>query len=519
MDRPQRPQTRSGPAGAAKGSAAAPRPPAPDVGPLLSAGFALMALVPILLSLFLLESGAGGLAGLPGAVIVLMMVSAGAGFFLIRRELTRTLIQIVRAASREASAGISDTLREASEDEIGRISTTIREITSELSGPRVVAEPPKRSWDRLEEGIGRVAHAVQAAAGTEDLRAMLVEGGLECLRGRSAYFVGIDEERGDFVVLDAAGEESEVALRWRTPLGEGIPGRCAREGRAFHLEGNVPPGGPAYERPTTTLVAAPVRLGETLLGVIVVEGRADEGPFSDEDAALLGGYATIAATTLGAWSARERLERSIDDILAGLAALIEARDPYARGHAARVARYCDQMARALHLDADTRATLRRAALVHDLGKLNLPETLLKKEGAFTPEELELVRTHAAAGDKLLRSIPALAPLAPLVRHHHERCDGSGYPDKLKAEAIPLPTHVLIVANAFDIMTSDRSYRKAAKLTDALETLRTKAGEWYDRRVVQALLGLDRNALRATDDTAEGGSTVRGRATASVSVRE
>ncbi len=517
MDRPQRPQARSGPAGGAKPSSAASRPASPDVGPLLSAGFALMALVPILLSLFLLASGAGGLAGMPGAVVILMIVSAGAGFFLIRRELARTLVQILRVASREASAGLSDTLREASEDEIGRITTTIREITSELTTGR--APESKRSRDRLDDGIARVAHAVQAAAGTEDLRAMLVEGGLECLHGRAAYFVGIDEAKGDFVVLDAAGEESETAMRWRAPLGEGIPGRCAREGRAFHLDGNVPEGGPAFAKPTTTLVAAPVRLGETLLGVLVVEGRAGEGAFGEEDAALLGGYATIAATTLGAWSARERLERSIDDILAGLAAQIEARDPYARGHAARVARYCDQMARALHLDADTRATLRRAALVHDLGKLNLPETLLKKEGAFTPEELELVRTHAAAGDKLLRSIPALAPLAPLVRHHHERCDGSGYPDKLKGDAIPLPTHVLIVANAFDIMTSDRSYRKAAKLTDALETLRSKAGEWYDRRVVQALLGLDRGALRATEDAAEGGATVRGRATASVSVRE
>ena len=518
MDRPQRSTSRPAPGAAAKAPAARPGSPPAEVGPLLSAGFALMALVPILLSLFLLEQRTGGLAGLPGAVVILMIVSALAGFFLIRRELTRVLIQIVRVASREASAGLSDRFREASEDEIGRISTTIREITSELQGGR--APVPSRTWDRLEGGIARVAHAVQAATGTEDLRAMLVEGALECLGGRCAYFVGIDEERGDFIVRDAAGEESEVARRWRMPLGEGIPGRCAREGRAFSLaNGEMPDDGPEFEKRSNTLVAAPLHLGETLLGVVVVEGRNDDVAFGEEDAALLGGYATIAATTLGAWSARERLEQSIDDILAGLTAQIEARDPYARGHATRVARYCDEMARALHLDVDTRATIRRAALVHDLGKLTLPETLLKKEGAFTPEELELMRTHAAAGEKLLRSIPALAPLAPIVRHHHERCDGSGYPDKLKGDAIPLPTHVLMVANAFDIMTSDRSYRKAAKLTDALETLRSRAGEWYDRRVVQALLGLDRSVLRATDDTAASGGATRGRATASVHVRE
>jgi HD-GYP domain-containing protein (c-di-GMP phosphodiesterase class II) len=201
-------------------------------------------------------------------------------------------------------------------------------------------------------------------------------------------------------------------------------------------------------------------------------------------------------------------------------AAIEARDPYARGHSGRVARYCEEMARALRLDEDTTRTLRRAALVHDIGKLGLPEVLLRKETRFTPEELELVRTHSTAGETLLRSIPALSSLAPLVRHHHERCDGSGYPDGLKGDSIPIPTHVLIVANAYDIMTSDRSYRKAMSLNEALETLRTKAGIWYDRRAVHALLGLDRSVLNAPNGgVAAATSNVRGRGTASISVRD
>ena len=118
----------------------------------------------------------------------------------------------------------------------------------------------------------------------------------------------------------------------------------------------------------------------------------------------------------------------------------------------------------------------------------------------------------------MRAIPALASLAPFVRHHHERCDGSGYPDGLAGDSVPLPTHVLIVANAFDIMTSDRSYRKAMSLNEALEVLRAKAGVWYDRRAVQALLSLDRALLSAAHDTTDGSSSVKGRATASVSVR-
>jgi len=474
-----------------------------------------MALVPILLAILLLDRGASGIAGMPGIVVILMLVSALSGFFLIRRELTLLLVHLIRAASREATDGLSDRIREASEDEIGKIATTIESITAQL---REQAGGGKRR-DRLGDGIARVAHAVQAARRKNHLVSLLVEGALESLGGRCAYFVGVDEEAGDFVPRAAAGEEADVAMKWSAPLGEGIPGRCARERRAIVLPASeIPEGAPAFEDPSKSVVAAPVVLGESLHGVLVVHAGGDRA-FGDEDAQVLGGYASVAATALGSWSSRDRAEQALDETLAGFAAAVEARDPYALGHAARVARYCDEMAKALRLDDDTRATLRRAALLHDFGKIGLPEALLKKEGRFTPEELERVRTHASTGEKLLRAIPSLATLAPLVRHHHERCDGSGYPDGVSGDAIPLPTHVLIVANAFDVMTSDRSYRKAASLQDALEALRAKEGAWYDKRAVQALVGLDKSLLKAKGDTTESGNTVRGRATASVSVKD
>lgn len=491
---------------------------APRLGALLSAGFALMALVPILLALFLLERRGGGVVGLPGAVVLLMLLSALSGFALIRRELGRLVIQLVRTASREAGSGLSERIREASEDEIAKISTTIEAMTSRLREPAAATTSPAR----LEKGIARVAHAAQVARGVRQLRALLTDGVLESLGGRCAYFVGLDEDAGDFVTCAASGAEDVVsaALAWRIPLGEGIPGRCARERRAMVLaQGEIPAGGPSFGAPTHAVVAAPLLQGETLHGVLVADAGPDDRRYGDDDAAALAGYATTAAAALGAATERERLERGLGDVLGGLIGAIEARDPYARGHAARVARYCDGMARALRLDDDTRRTLRLAALVHDVGKLGLPDSVLRKEGRLTPEELELMRTHVSAGEKILRGIPALAPLAPLVRHHHERSDGSGYPDGLKGDAIPLPTHVLIVANAFDIMTSDRAYRKASSLPDALQAIRAKAGTWYDRRAVGALLGLDSGILRATDDSTGSGATVRGRATASVSVRE
>ncbi len=514
MSRTARSGARKAPSGEDRPAAA---PSGEKVGPLLSVGFALMALVPILLAVFLLDRRPDGMIGLPGLIVILMLASALAGFFLIRQELQRMVGDALRSAGRQAT-GDASRIREASEDEIGRISTTIQSINDRLQAG---SDGSARSRDRLGEGIDRVAHAVQASQVTEHLVTLLVEGALTTLGARTAFLVGVDEEGGDFVTETAIGEEAEVALGWRIPLGEGIPGRCARERRAILVSGPelADAGAPAFATPLTSAVAAPLVLGETLFGILVAHGRAAGGSFIDDDAATLAGYSAVAAATLGSWGPRDQLQQALDETIAGFAAAVEARDPYARGHMARVARYCDEMARSLRLDADTSRTLHRAALVHDLGKVTLPEALLRKEARLSPEELEIVRTHSAAGERLLRSIPSLAALAPLVRHHHERCDASGYPDGLPGEAVPLPTHVLIVANAFDIMTSDRSYRKAMSLNEALETLRAKAGVWYDRRAVHALLGLDRSLLSAARDATDGAATVKSRATAAVSVRE
>lgn len=519
MDRTERRPPRPG-TGSARNAPTSSKPAPADVGPLLSAGFALMALVPILLAVFLLDRGPGGVMGLSGLVVLSMLASALSGFFFIRRELSRTLLAILRAASREASGDISERLREASEDEIAKISATIQTITSKLQTGSADAQ---RTRDRLNDGIGRVAHAAQTARSAEQLYDLLIQGAIECVDGRVGYFVDVDEAAGDFVTRAAAGDEVDVARTWRVALGEGVPGRCARERRAVLLNDAAAGGegiAPPFTTPPQSTLAVPVLVGETLSGVIVVHDRRSGGQFTEDDASALGGYATLAGVALGPWGSRDRLEQSLDETLAGFMAAIEARDPYMRGHASRVARYCEEMAKALRLDEDTTRTLRRAALAHDIGKLTLPETLLRKEARFTPEELELVRCHSVAGEKLLRAIPAMASLAPLVRHHHERCDGSGYPEGLKGDSIPIPTHVLIVANAYDIMTSDRSYRKAMSLTEALETLRAKAGIWYDRRAVHALLGLDRSVLHATNGgESEAAANVRGRGTASISVRD
>jgi len=174
--------------------------------------------------------------------------------------------------------------------------------------------------------------------------------------------------------------------------------------------------------------------------------------------------------------------------LAALSAAIEARDPYARGHASRVTVFSQAVARRIGIEAERLSVLRLGALLHDVGKLGVPQAVLLKRGPLTEGELEQMRRHPAAGARMLRSLGAPIAVLPAVLHHHERWDGHGYPSGRSAEEIPLDARILAVADAFDAMTSTRPYRATRPVPDALEELERCAGSQFDPAVVVAFSG-------------------------------
>ncbi|MEK6275779.1 MAG: HD-GYP domain-containing protein [Actinomycetota bacterium] len=169
--------------------------------------------------------------------------------------------------------------------------------------------------------------------------------------------------------------------------------------------------------------------------------------------------------------------------LAQLSAAIEARDPYARGHASRVTVFAQAMARRIELDKERLSVLRLGALLHDVGKLAVPPAVLLKHGPLTEVELVQVRRHPAAGVRMLRSLGAPREILPSVLHHHERWDGAGYPRGRAGERIPLEARILAVADSFDAMTSTRPYRAPRQAPDALDELRRCAGSQFDPDLV------------------------------------
>ncbi len=170
-----------------------------------------------------------------------------------------------------------------------------------------------------------------------------------------------------------------------------------------------------------------------------------------------------------------------------LAAALDARDPYTAGHSERVSRFAVAMGEELKLDADSMETLRLGALLHDIGKIGVPDEVLRKPGVLSAAEFEAIKMHPSAGARILRSIPFLAPHIPIVELHHERPDGLGYPYGLRGDEVPMLARIVHVADAFDAMTSARAYRSGRIPVEAISELRKCIGTDFDGPSVEALI--------------------------------
>ncbi len=183
------------------------------------------------------------------------------------------------------------------------------------------------------------------------------------------------------------------------------------------------------------------------------------------------------------------LQRAIYQSLLGLANAIEAKDPYPRGHSERVGALSRRIALAAGLEPEEVEAVGQAGLLHDIGKIGVPESVLRKTGALGPEEWVLMRAHPVIGAQIVAPLEAFERGAAGIRHHHERWDGSGYPDGLAGEAIPMAARVIAVADVYDALTSERSYRSARSHDHAVEHLVDHAGRLYDERAVAAFVAL------------------------------
>ena len=178
----------------------------------------------------------------------------------------------------------------------------------------------------------------------------------------------------------------------------------------------------------------------------------------------------------------DELERA-ESVLFSLARSIEGKDPYTHGHCERLSDYSARLGEHLGLSEDQLIALRRAGIVHDVGKIAVPDAILLKPGSLTPDEWTLIREHPVVGERICSPLKSFRFVLPIIRHHHEKFDGSGYPDGLGGEDIPVTARVLQVVDVYDALTTDRPYKKAFSITDALQTMKQEVAKgWWDAHI-------------------------------------
>lgn len=276
------------------------------------------------------------------------------------------------------------------------------------------------------------------------------------------------------------------------PYGEGVAGwamlhrRVASSRNVFH--------DPRYDRLCEfadragyiSAAAAPVELDQDLMGSLVI-CYPEERDFSSEELVRLERLARQAELAIKSVRQRETLSRFAFDTALALTEAIESRDPYTGDHCKRLEEYAGLIAGKMALPRPKIELVRLGAALHDMGKIVVPDAILKKPGKLTPEEYAIVKQHCYSGGQICKRVGFLLDAYPIVYHHHERWDGKGYPDGLRGEQIPVGARIVAVADAFDAMTSDRPYRNAMSIKEAIDVLRDGAGQQWDPETVKLFI--------------------------------
>lgn len=238
-----------------------------------------------------------------------------------------------------------------------------------------------------------------------------------------------------------------------------------------------------------SMICAPLLIRGAVLGVLAVRKRRNSGIFTKSDLQQILTLAKRASLNLENKILYDTIYENMTSTLMALVTSVQARDHYTEEHSGRVTEFSVQIADALGLSDAEKETLRIAGLLHDIGKIAIPDNVLLKPGKLTFEEYEIIKTHPVIGDEILSHIPLLDAERKIVRYHHERWDGRGYPDGLSGNDIPFLARMMAVADSYDAMTSDRPYRKGFSSDEAILELQRNKGTQFDGHLVDVFVGV------------------------------
>ncbi|MEO7409862.1 MAG: HD domain-containing phosphohydrolase [Sphingomicrobium sp.] len=294
--------------------------------------------------------------------------------------------------------------------------------------------------------------------------------------------------------LTVTGLLSHSALTRNTgSLNSNIVGRSNGSGKAVQSHARGPDADSIH-----SFLGVPLWTRSRFVGVLCLGGKKTGERFTKDDLSLLSTLGSQAALAIYNAQLYEAREQALLDTIGALAHAIEAKDGYTIQHCENMTGRALALAQAIGLPIKDVENIRMGAILHDIGKIGIPDAVLNKPGKLTSEEYELMKQHAAIGARIVQSVGALNGVVPIVRYHQERYDGSGYPEGLKGEAIPIGARIIGVVDTYGAMTEDRVYRATPGHHKALEELQRLAGKQFDPQVVEAFI----NLLEERPDLAE-----------------
>ena len=380
---------------------------------------------------------------------------------------------IIRDVSRitqsllELEQGVVDQLK-VRESQLGALMGIGRTINSSLGKKRV-----------LEEVMDTLIALMRAERGFLMLRRS--DGELEFETARGSDHVNLDDEM--FKV-------SRTIVERVAATGETILTTNAQEDPRFENQMSVA----SYR--LRSILCVPLKIKDKLIGVIYVDNRARVGIFQTQDQALITAFADQAAVAIDnaqlfddLQAKNRELEEAYQATLEGWVSALDMRDKETEGHTQRVTVLAQRLARAMGVDDAQMVHITRGALLHDIGKMAIPDSILLKPGALTEEERELIKQHPKYAYDMLKTIDFLRPAIDIPHYHHEKWDGSGYPDGLRGEEIPFPARIFPVIDVWDALTSNRPYRKGLPHEEVKARIKADAGSHFDPQVVEAFLAM------------------------------
>jgi len=422
--------------------------------------------------------------------MLLMGLGVFIGFITIRSLFVK-IIAISKENTKVLKNLLSpETLQELNkgENEIAILSRSFSAVTKRLEENVRSLELAKRT---LHSVMSKVGHGISNMENIDTFLALILETLTSALNGKASTLLLFNDKKTELVVHTVYGVNFDQRKRIPLKLFEGSPlNKVLTRKYAMNISGiflqddNNPI---LKELFGENLLCAPLVYQDEISGIITLSrGDDHKEDFTGEDLNMVFNLASQTAIAIENSKLNFDIEKTYFETVSALALAVDAKDKYSHGHLDRVAKRALMIGKKLGLDETDLETLRDGARLHDLGKLGIPDEILKKDSGLSDEEWVIMRRHPEIGESIIKPVRSLQHLCDLIRHHHEKLDGSGYPDRLKGEEISPLVRILSVADVYDALTTERPYRAKKSKQEAVQILRSMKNE-LDQDIVDILL--------------------------------